>query len=200
MDESPLHDRLAAVTAGMTYREIGEITGTNAETARRYITGQAPSVEFVIRLCQRKGINGQWLLSGQGPMRVSDIKSASLREAGPGELLSAMAVAIETMRDRLDRVERFVHTLETRLRVASAPALPTTDNAHGANTPLVQEADRARTRQLTPPIVRTDAAAKAISAAGKRLEPGPPGADGRAPARAQRIADAAAERSRPGDD
>jgi len=191
----------------MTYREIGEITGTNAETARRYITGQAPSVEFVIRLCQRKGVNGQWLLSGQGPMRVSEIKSASLRDAGPGELLSAMAVAIETMRDRLDRVERFVHTLETRLRVASAPVLPSSPPP--PLTTLAQEPDRARTRQLTPlpphppatPAISNagpDAAGKAANA-NPRLQSGAARRDGHVASRAERVADAAAERPRQSD-
>ncbi len=182
----------------MTYREIGDLTGTNAETARRYMSGQSPSVEFIIRLCQRKGINGQWLLSGQGPMRASEIKSASLRDAGPGELLSAMAVAIETMRDRLDRVERFVHTLETRLRVASATSLPKPESNHTQPPTLAQETARADNRSLSAgPSPRVTIPKGGDGPA--RLGAGATRADGDAPARARRIADAATERPRPGD-
>ncbi|MBL0869202.1 MAG: helix-turn-helix transcriptional regulator [Phycisphaerales bacterium] len=122
--ESPLHDRLHDIAEGMSYRELGELTGTNAETVRRYMQGQSPSVEFLTALCRRKGINAQWLLTGSGPMRSADIKVASLREANFGELLSAMAISLELLRERLDRVERFVHTLETRLRAQNLPAQP----------------------------------------------------------------------------
>ncbi len=57
--ESPLHDRLHDIAEGMSYRELGELTGTNAETVRRYMQGQSPSVEFLTALCRRKGINAQ---------------------------------------------------------------------------------------------------------------------------------------------
>lgn len=113
----------------MTYREVAELTASSPETVRRYMGGQSPSAEFLIRLCQRKGINGQWLLTGQGAMRASEIRAATLREAGPGELMSAVAVALETLRERVDRLERFVHTQEVRLRVAAQEAR----GAHGAD-------------------------------------------------------------------
>lgn len=144
MEDSALHDRLSAICDGQSFRELAELTGSNPETVRRYMAGQSPSVEFLTRLCQRKGINGQWLLNGQGPMKSADIRSATLREAGPGELMSAMAVALETLRDRVDRLERFVHTLETRLRVAQSSALGQThrEPQYDASTPEQPKATR----------------------------------------------------------
>ena len=48
---SPLHERLLAAVGDRTYRRVGEITSTHPETVRRYLQGQAPSVEFVMSLC-----------------------------------------------------------------------------------------------------------------------------------------------------
>ena len=114
--ESALHERLAAVVAGRTYRAIAEATATNAETVRRYLQGQSPSVEFLASLCAALGINAEWLLCGRGPMRVEDVKPHALRAASGAELLGAMSTAMETVVNRLDRLEVFVQTLEARMR------------------------------------------------------------------------------------
>lgn len=119
-----LHDRLAAAAGNRTYRALAELTGTNAETARRYMQGQAPSVEFVTALCDALGVNAHWLITGQGPMRTRDIRTHALRDAGAGELLTAVATALESLTTRVDRIESYVHTIETRLRAAGDPPSP----------------------------------------------------------------------------
>lgn len=116
MSSNGFHDRLKAAAGNRTYRKLGELTGTHPETVRRYVQGQSPSVEFVSALCTALGISGEWLLTGNGPMRVSETRTEALKGADPGELLGAIAGTIDGMGDRLERLEVFVQVLESRVR------------------------------------------------------------------------------------
>lgn len=118
---SELHERLAAAAGDRTYRHLADLTGQNAETVRRYMQGQAPSVEFLSKLAHSLQLNGSWLLTGQGPMRAGDVKGHALREAHAAELLHAMANTLTQLIARVERLEVFVQTMEARLR-ASRPA------------------------------------------------------------------------------
>lgn len=121
VDLSPLHERLHEVFGDKSFRAIAELTQTSHETVRRYMNGQAPSVEFLELVCRSLGVNGQWLLTGRGPKRADHIRQHALGEANASELLSAMARTLERLTERVDRLEVFMQTLETRLRAASAP-------------------------------------------------------------------------------
>ncbi len=122
MMENGLHERLKIAAGERTYRELGSLTGIHAESVRRYMQGQSPSVEFLTGLCASLGINGDWLLTGEGPMQQSEIRDHALRKAGTPDLLRAMSDTVSTLIERVDRLERFVQTAETRLRVAAAGA------------------------------------------------------------------------------
>lgn len=128
---SDLHQRLTSAVGNRTYRELGELTAVHPETVRRYMQGQAPSVEFLTGLCRALGLSGSWLLTGEGPMHASDAKAAALGEADAPELLSAMAGTLGGLIDRVGRLEGFVQTLETRVRAAktSGPVVVTTGPA-----------------------------------------------------------------------
>ena len=115
---SPLHERLLAAVGDRTYRAIANETGHNPETARRYMHGHAPSAEFLARVCEVYDINAHWLMTGSGPMRHSETAAHVLSDASPGELLSAVAVTLERLLERVDRLEIFVQTLETRVRAS----------------------------------------------------------------------------------
>ena len=117
--ENGLHERIRIAVGERTYREIGSLTGTHAESVRRYMQGQSPSVEFLTGLCASLGINGDWLLTGEGPMQQSEIRDHALRKAGTPDLLRAMSDTVSMLIERVDRLERFVQTAETRLRVAA---------------------------------------------------------------------------------
>lgn len=147
---SPLHERLLAATGDRTYRKVGEMTGTHPETVRRYLQGQSPSVEFVTALCSALSISGEWLLTGEGPMRASDAKQHALSQADPGELLKAIAGTLDDLGDRLDRLELFVQALEVRVRGKAQP-LPTTQQTP-APEPEAGEGDGSG-----PPAERTQA-------------------------------------------
>ena len=65
-----LSERVAEVLAsirrgGKSLREVGLTLGINHETLRRMYTGQLPSAELLVRLCEEYGINGDWLLTGK---------------------------------------------------------------------------------------------------------------------------------------
>jgi hypothetical protein len=131
MESSPLHDRLGAVLSGLSYRQIGELTGHNAETSRRYMQGQSPSAEFLATVCVKMGVNGAWLLTGRGPMKAKDVKAQALQQANVQELLKSLAETLERLIDRVDRLETFVHTLETRVRGGAPEAGVVTEQARG---------------------------------------------------------------------
>ena len=118
--DTGIHDRLVAVVGNRTYRELSQLTGIHHETVRRFLSGQAPSAEFLHALCRTMKVNAHWLLMGVGPKGTGDIRPDALRQADPSELLAAMAEAIERLIDRVDLIERFVQTLETRLRANGA--------------------------------------------------------------------------------
>jgi len=118
-ETSPLHERLTAATGDRTYRAISDLTGVHAETVRRYMQGQSPSIEFIAKLCDSLGISGEWILTGKGPMRSADTRSHALKEANPAELLAAMASTVDRITERIGRLEVYVQTLETRLRAAA---------------------------------------------------------------------------------
>jgi len=124
VEQSQLHVRLKAATSGKSHRALADLTGLPPETVRRYMLGQAPSVEFLTRLGAHLRLNGEWLLTGRGPMRSDDIRSHALREANAAELLNAMATTLERLIERVERVEVFLQTLEVRLRAHHTPTPP----------------------------------------------------------------------------
>jgi len=132
---SAFHERLNAAAGGDSYRELGDLTETHPETVRRYMHGQAPSAAFITNLCHAKGISGQWLLSGQGPMRTEDLKTHALKNADPNELMGAVANILSQLIERVDRLERLVQTIETRMHagaVGSEHDRPTPGAGSGA--------------------------------------------------------------------
>lgn len=111
-----LHERLHRAVGSRTFKSIGAATGTNHETVRRYMNGQAPSADFLAAVCNEYGVSGQWLLTGDGPERASDLKAHALEQANTPELFNAMANTLDTLAQRIERLEVFVQTLEAGLR------------------------------------------------------------------------------------
>lgn len=132
---SPLHDRLRQAVGTRSYREIAEATKAHPETVRRYMSGQMPSTEFLVELAELTGVNVAWLLTGEGPMYRKDVKLHALRDANPTELLHAVAQTLEALIDRVDRLERFVVTLDTRVRHAQNVSAIEAHPLKATNTP-----------------------------------------------------------------
>ncbi len=119
-NENGLHERLEAAVDGRSYRQLSDITGIHPETVRRYMQGQAPSAEFLAGLCSSLGLSAEWLLLGHGPMLSDEIRGHALGEASAADLLTAIASTLEGLIDRVDRVELFMQSLETKLHGARA--------------------------------------------------------------------------------
>lgn len=113
---SDFHSRLNDASGTCSYRKLGKLTDTHPETVRRYMQGQAPSATFLTNMCRVLGISGEWLLTGRGPMKCTEVRSHALSQADPSELMTAIANTLTDLCDRMDRIERFVQTLETRVR------------------------------------------------------------------------------------
>lgn len=118
-----MHERLLAAVGNRTYRHLGELTGTHPETVRRYLSGQAPSVEFVASLSRALNISAEWLLTGTGPMRCEEVRAHALAQADAGELLAAITGKMEGLIDRVDRIEVYMQSLETRVRAQQGVAV-----------------------------------------------------------------------------
>jgi len=115
-----LHERLRVATGKRSLKHLSSVTGVPAETVRRFMNGQTPSAEFITALCQKLRISGDWLLTGRGAMSADEARAYALGQADPSELLAAMAATIETLLVRVDRLERYAQTLESRLRASRA--------------------------------------------------------------------------------
>lgn len=168
-----LHDRIQLAVGDRTYKRIGDLTNTHPETVRRYLQGHAPSVDFVTRLAATLGLNINWILTGRGPMRLAEMKPAALREANATDLLTHVALAIERIEARLDRLERYTQVLEVMVRQghsrepAAIASVETKPNA--ANQP---QHDHPAQPTTPPHDAGTDARASAIAdAAAQRPRP-----------------------------
>lgn len=93
---SPLHQRLALVVADQTVRQVASATGLHAETVRRYLRGQSPSVEFLAGFCRAYDVNGHWLLTGEGAPFVEEMSAEALR-------VSSASALLRTLADRFER-------------------------------------------------------------------------------------------------
>ena len=133
---SAFHDRLSLAVGETSYRQLGEMTDTHPETVRRYMQGQAPSAAFMTNLCRNLGISGEWLLSGQGPMKVRDMRTHVLKNADANELMGAIANTLTQLIERVDRLDRFVQMLETKLNAGGiqlVEAKPTSGTINSQN-------------------------------------------------------------------
>ncbi|MEQ8843824.1 MAG: helix-turn-helix transcriptional regulator [Phycisphaerales bacterium] len=117
-----LHDRLLHAAGDRTLRRIGQMTNTHPETVRRYLSGHAPSVDFVSRFAQALGLNLNWILTGRGPMHIAQIKPQALKDANATDLLTNVALAIERLEIKVERLERYTQGLEIMIRDRGRPA------------------------------------------------------------------------------
>lgn len=151
--------------------------------------GQAPSATFLTNLCRVLGISGEWLLTGKGPMKCTEVRSHALSQADPSELMTAVANTLTDLCDRLDRLELFVQTLETRVRGSSTNQQGTKNK--GPKATKLSPAGKSTNSK------KADTTAVALNSEGAKLmieKKNSPTKDDKAGAGAQRIRDAIANR------
>jgi len=133
------------------------MTETHPETVRRYMQGQAPSAAFMTNLCRNLGISGEWLLSGQGPMKVRDMRTHALKNADPNELMGAIANTLTQLIERVGRLDRFVQMVESKLN-ASAVVEPK------ATSDILNSQNHGSTNERTEPRTKANSQAQRFSA------------------------------------
>lgn len=124
MGHTTLHDRLRHIAGERTYRRLGELTQTHPETVRRYMQGQAPSADFLQRMCEVFGVSGDWLLLGRGTMRYEEIKHWALRQADAPELLHALADTVASKWEQAEELEVLLRTQGAQRQIASSTIEP----------------------------------------------------------------------------
>lgn len=102
---------MSEITQGLSYRRIGQMTGHNHETVRRYMTGQVPSVEFVGALCTSLNVSADWLLLGRGGVTAP---AGVPGEGRPAPLGSDLRTQVESVAARLHRVEALLGLPDSR--------------------------------------------------------------------------------------
>ncbi|MGD9691600.1 MAG: hypothetical protein AB7G17_02030 [Phycisphaerales bacterium] len=125
MDNSPIHERLHTLLGHETYRVIGERTGFHPENVRRYMQGQTPPIQFIAAVCASTGASADWLLTGHIIPRAPEERIP--KDHAPEHVLASLSHVVETLTDRVERLERYIQTLETKLRASAAPSEPPHD-------------------------------------------------------------------------
>ena len=87
--------RLRTVCESMRIAEVARRTGSHPETVRRYMSGHAASVSFLVRFCEAMDISADWLLLGRGAARQSDAMQDQLARASAQELCAVLAARID---------------------------------------------------------------------------------------------------------
>ncbi len=109
--------RLSLVLDGLSYRQIGNATGTHPETVRRYLNGHAPSAAFLTQVCVQYGVSGEWLLSGRLPMRSDEVQMHVLKNADPevvvGVVSEMVIESLRTMKQVGSFTQKKVHEQDT---------------------------------------------------------------------------------------
>ncbi|MEK6703805.1 MAG: hypothetical protein AABZ53_16215, partial [Planctomycetota bacterium] len=89
---------------GSSMHKLGTTLRINRETLRRMYADQKPSVELLVRICEKFAISGEWLLTGKGPQKREELRKYALQEASPGELYQAVAQRLSCVEEQLARL------------------------------------------------------------------------------------------------
>ena len=94
------------------------------------------------------------MLTGRGPMKCTEMKSHALSQADPSELMTAVANTLTDLCDRMDRLERFVQTMETRIRGSLSPQAEETFRTKATKLiptePALEERNRDQSKKTLP--------------------------------------------------
>lgn len=112
---TPFHERLNEAAGKTSYRKLGKLTQTHPETVRRYMQGQTPSSTYVMAFCDALGVSGDWLLTGKGPKMRNEVRTHALKQADASELLNAIADTLAALTARVDTMERFMQSIDSRI-------------------------------------------------------------------------------------
>lgn len=113
--------RLRDAARPHTYRRIGLATGVHPHTARRYLDGDRPSVEFLAAFCRQFDVSADWLLTGRGQRNWSGMRSWARQTCTSGDLCRLLGDVLDSAEARAEALEsRFRPPVGTRLRTQEA--------------------------------------------------------------------------------
>lgn len=75
--------RTAVAASGLTQRKVAEKTGVDESAVSRYVRDhQAPSADYLARFISVTGVDGHWLLTGEGsPKRADPVVSVRMLDS-----------------------------------------------------------------------------------------------------------------------
>lgn len=88
--------RLAQIRGKRSLKLFGKQVGFSSETVRRYLAGQRPSSEFLMKVCSTQDISALWLLSGKGPMKQSEVAKYYLTLVNEVDLCCELGTRIKS--------------------------------------------------------------------------------------------------------
>lgn len=142
--DEAISSRLQIAIGERTVRHVGALTNTHPETVRRYMTGsKTPTVEFLAAFCEALEINADWLLTGEGQMRLEEKRKAVIHDAGLSDVLRAMADTVDRLATRVDRMEAVLRMHDDRLRASSGLTPNRTDHT-GTRTEAPRASESSR--------------------------------------------------------
>jgi hypothetical protein len=87
-----LHSRICEACGNRSISEIGRLTGTNHETARRYIRGiTVPPPKFLAAVSELSGVSIHWLLCGKGEKLQAEVDREVVKGSSTRSLIAELA-------------------------------------------------------------------------------------------------------------
>lgn len=116
--------RMKEAVGDMTYRDLSRTTAYHPETIRRYLASGKVSTDFVVRLAIAVGVRVEWLLTGEGPRTESQLRMQMLAHATTREIVAALGDGMSGDRERIERLEARLATLEALLAASDQGVSP----------------------------------------------------------------------------
>lgn len=88
-------DRLADACRGRTPQSLARLSGASEYAVRRYLRGSTPPPSYLVRISVGLGLSLNWLLTGRGPARRTEVRDLALDRASTGELVAELALRAE---------------------------------------------------------------------------------------------------------
>jgi hypothetical protein len=93
--DAALRRRLNKALASISHEAAARLSGCNRESVRRWRTRSAAPACFLAAVAAELGVNGHWLLTGEGKMMRNEEVQETLRDVPTGVLLQEIAKRIE---------------------------------------------------------------------------------------------------------
>ncbi|MEM1071799.1 MAG: hypothetical protein AAGH71_03140 [Planctomycetota bacterium] len=105
---------MCQITEGMSFRDLGAMTGISPESARRYGAGSQPPLHYVITVAQQTGTSLDWLLYGVGPQRMDQVPDWHVRYMSIADLCQVLGERIGKIQQQTEDIEKNLRRISRR--------------------------------------------------------------------------------------